>query len=74
MKGIENLKNTLPAIFARREVGRLTGGIIQPGTMANYDCIGDGISDRFLVGRKICYNRDSFITWLLSRVKDPKSK
>lgn len=74
MKGIENLKNTLPAIFARREVGRLTGGIIQPGTMANLDSIGQGVSDRFLVGRKICYNRDSFITWLLSKVKEPKSK
>lgn len=74
MKGIENLKNTLPAIFARREVGRLTGGIIQPGTMENLDSIGQGVSDRFLVGRKICYNRDSFITWLLSKVKEPKSK
>ncbi len=73
MKGIENLQKSLPSIFARREVGRLTGGIIQPGTCANLDSLGLGPKNRFFVGRKICYERDSFIAWLLSRVKFPET-
>ncbi len=62
MKGIETLKNTLPAIFARREVGRLTGGIIQPGTIANLDSLGLGPKGRFFISRKICYERENFFS------------
>lgn len=74
MKSCEELRNSLPIIFARSEVGRLTGGIIQPGTMANLDCLGKGPAGRFLIGGKICYERELFIDWLLSRVKEPVVK
>lgn len=74
MKSRELLQSTFPAIIARTEVGRLTGGIIQPGTMANLDCLGKGPVGRFLIGKKICYERDPFIDWLLSRVKEPMAK
>lgn len=76
MDGIENLRNSLPPIFPRSEVGRLTGGVIQPGTMRNRDCRGDGVGreGRFLVGRKICYSREAFLNWLEARIKTPQGK
>ena len=73
MKGIENLQKSLPSIFARREVGRLTGGIIQPGTFANLDSLGLGLKNRFFLGRKICLEQNFFIYWLLSKVKLPEA-
>ncbi len=45
MTEIETLRASLPPIFARSEIGRLTGGIIQPGTMRNRDSRGDGIDN-----------------------------
>lgn len=74
MTSIEELKTTLPPIFARSEVGRLTGGIIQPGTMRNRDSRGDGIVGRFMVGRKVCYSREAFLTWLAARIKPTQIK
>ena len=74
MKGIETLQRSLPSIFARREVGRLTGGISQPRTIANLDSLGLGPKGRFFVGKIICYEREAFIDWLLSRAKFPEAK
>lgn len=76
MDGIENLRNSLPPIFPRSEVGRLTGGIIQPGTCANLDSLGRGVGPegRMRIGKKIVYTREAFIAWLASRVKAPQGK
>ena len=74
MNGLEELYNTLPPILARQSIGKLTGGIIQPGTCANLDSLGLGVEGRFLIGKKVCYSRDAFIKWLSARVKTPKSK
>lgn len=74
MTEIETLRESLPPIFARSEVGRLTGGIIQPGTMRNRDSRGDGIVGRFVVGRKVCYSREAFLTWLAARIKPTQIK
>jgi hypothetical protein len=68
MTEIETLRASLPPIFARSEIGKLTGGIIQPGTMRNRDSRGDGIENRFQVGRKVCYSREDFLQWLSARV------
>ena len=76
MNGFEELYNTLPPIFARRSVGKLTGGIIQPGTCANLDSKGLGVGPegRCLIGKKVVYSRDAFLKWLESRVKTPQGK
>lgn len=60
-----------PALFPRVAVGRLTAGIIHPKTMANLDSLGLGPSKRWRVGRRVFYERDSFIEWLAGRVKVP---
>lgn len=76
MNGFEELYNTLPPIFARQSVGKLTGGIIQPGTCANLDSLGRGVGPegRMRIGKKIVYTREAFIAWLASRVKAPQGK
>ena len=74
MNGFEELYNTLPPILARQSVGKLTGGIIQPGTCANLDSKGLGPEGRFLIGKKVVYSRDAFLKWLEARVKAPQGK
>jgi len=55
------------AIVAREEVSKFTGGAISERTLANLDCCGDGIPDRFKIGRKICYRVESLVSWLERR-------
>lgn len=74
MTEIETLRASLPPIFARSEVGRLTGGIIQPGTLRNRDSRGDGIAGRFMIGRKVCYSREDFLLWISSRIKSSQGR
>lgn len=74
MQILSYLMPNLPEIVQRKEIGRLTGGVINPRTMANLDCLGLGPKGRFIVARKICYPRESFLTWLEARVKSPQVK
>jgi hypothetical protein len=74
MNELEELYNTLPPIVARQSIGKLTGGIIQPGTCANLDCLGLGPEGRFLIGKKVVYPRDAFLKWLEARIKAPQRK
>jgi hypothetical protein len=69
MKSIVELKETLPIVFPRKDVGRLTGGIVHPRTCANLDSLGLGPDDRFRVGKIVCYTREAFIVWLGKRIK-----
>ena len=58
------------AIIARAEVGKMTGGGISSKSMANYDCLGTGPKDRFMMGRRVCYSLPSFIEWLRMHSKE----
>lgn len=56
------------AIVARAQIGKFTGGLIAPGTVANLDALGQGPEGAFRIGRKIAYPVDALITWLESRI------
>ncbi len=65
-----SLAEKWPSTFvSRSEVGRFTGGIVSPKTMANLDSqhIGPECALRF--GKKIAYPVDSLIAWLEKRAK-----
>ena len=47
----------------RKEIGKLTGGLISPATMANLDSSGKGIKNE-KIGNKVIYNINDVITWL----------
>lgn len=55
------------AIVARTDVGKFTGGLINPRTMANLDSASLGPA-KMTVGRKVAYPVDGFIKWLESRM------
>lgn len=55
------------AIVAREEIGRFTGGLIQPKSIANLDSLGQGPPTSIKVGRKVAYPVDALIAWLEQR-------
>lgn len=65
---LETLRDSLPPIIPRTRVGELTGGAIAAQTLANLDSQGKGPAGAFLLGRKLCYERESFLAWLEARI------
>ena len=65
---LQSIADNWPSPFvARQEVGKFTGGIINPKYLANLDSQGKGPKGRIKVGRKIAYPVKEFIAWLESR-------
>lgn len=71
---LNSVQMGLPSIFPRSSIGELTEGIIHPKTLANLDSLGLGPSKRWRVGRRVFYERDSFMEWFARRVKEPEPK
>jgi len=61
-------------IVARSEVRKFSGGIVNPRTLANLDCLGLGPEGRFYIGRKCAYPVDKFICWLEKQTSLPHEK
>ena len=59
----------LPALVARAEVPRLTGGTIASRTLANLDSMGRGPAGRFQCGGKTIYPRETLVSWLRARAR-----
>jgi len=57
------------AYVARKDVGKLTGGLIAPGTVANHDCAGTGPEGSVRIGRQIGYPVVPFVHWMKKLVK-----
>lgn len=53
-------------LVARREVGRFSGGMLTPKTMANHDSLGTG-PKRIRIGRQVAYPVDALVEWLRER-------
>jgi hypothetical protein len=68
----ESLLRELPPIFPRTDVGRLTGGMINAGTLTNAERIGGGppAAARVRYGRRIGYIREPFVDWFISTLKE----
>jgi len=71
---IHELEKTLPPIFARKEVGKLTGGLVAPHTLANADAKGAGPAGRMWIGRHTAYSREDFLAWLRVRIRQVTKK
>lgn len=61
---IEHIEKYFPAVFARSEIGVLSGGLINPRTLSNRISKGDG-PPTVKLGRKVGLCKSSFIEWLL---------
>jgi hypothetical protein len=64
----KSLKKRWPSeLISRHEIGRFSGGICNPRTMANLDSLGKGPQGKIRIGRKVAYPVDSLIEWLEAR-------
>ena len=67
-KVLDSLADRWPSqIVARKEISKFTGGILSARTLANMDCRGDGIPERFLLANHVCYPVVAVIAWLKER-------
>jgi hypothetical protein len=54
-------------IVPRQSVGKFSGGLLNPRTMANLDCLGTGPQNSFRVGSKVVYRTKDLAEWLAQR-------
>lgn len=67
-KIFEQMASKWPSeIVARSEIKNFTGGAVSSKTMANLDSLGQGIAERFTIGRQVCYPIAPLTKWLENR-------
>ena len=59
------------AIVARSEVKSFSGGVLNPGTLANLDCLGRGPAGRFKIGKKTVYSVESLVQFMSAMAEPP---
>ncbi len=60
------------AIVARSEVGKFSGGLLNPRTLANYDSAGIG-PRRVKFGKKVAYFAEDLVAWMEGRFHEGES-
>ena len=63
----ECLENALPDVFPRKDVSKLTRGIVSSRSMANLDSLGVGPSMKVRLNGYVCYEKQDFLEWLKAR-------
>lgn len=66
---IEKLRNELPPTFTRKFICEKLGGLLAPKSLANLDSLCEGPECKIRIGKKIGYERDSFLSWFEKRIK-----
>ncbi len=51
-------------LVPRRMLSDATGGVLNPRTAANEDCLNKGIDDPVLVGKQVCYRVEKVVEYL----------
>lgn len=70
MQFFQDLLDRWPSTHvARHEVGRFSGGILHPRTMANLDSKGVGPRGRVRFGRVVAYPVRELIEWMEGRTQ-----
>ena len=57
-----------PPVIARKELGRFTGGLVNPRTAANLDSLGKGPGGKVKLGRNVGYRTPELCDWLNKRL------
>lgn len=69
MERIEELRNNLPKFFTRQTISREFGGMLSPKTLAALDSNNQGPEVRVAIGKRVGYERESFLRWLKNRME-----
>lgn len=56
-------------LVARHEVGRFSGGLLNPRTLANLDVKGE-VPGKIVIGNRVAYDVELLIKWLRDRCKE----
>lgn len=66
----DRLRDELPPVFTREFASQKTGNLFSSKTLSNLDSLGTGPSVKVKIGKKVGYERDSFIRWLRGKMKN----
>lgn len=69
-----SFEELLPPLIARADISRWTGGLYSSNTMAAYDNRGIGVKNPTLLGKKVAYNKDDLINWIIMRAEAANAK
>jgi hypothetical protein len=58
------LEKNLPPLFCRKEATRLLGGLFSANSLRNLDSQKKGPGNKIKIGKKVMYEKDSFLNWL----------
>jgi hypothetical protein len=65
----QSLQKNFPCgLVPRTDIGRNTGGILHPRTLANLDSLGVGIENPVKIGRKVFYPVDAVLAYIESKI------
>ncbi|MDY0204684.1 MAG: hypothetical protein RBR49_11255 [Desulfovibrio desulfuricans] len=67
------LEESLPPCFPRKRVHELTFGLVNPRTLANRDSEKTGPAGRFFVKREVWYQKDGFLEYVKTILKDSQA-
>lgn len=65
----DQLRKELPPVFTREFASEKIGRIFSAKSMSNADALGTGPAVKVKIGKKIGYERDSFLQWLRGKMK-----
>ena len=65
----DQLRKELPPVFTREFASEKIGRIFSAKSMSNADALGTGPAVKVRIGKKIGYERDSFLQWLRGKIK-----
>ena len=65
----EQLRKELPPVFTREFASEKIGRIFSAKSMSNADALGTGPAVKVKIGKKIGYERESFLQWLRGKMK-----
>lgn len=67
---MDAIEQALPPFFSRDEVANHLSGILTKKSLANIECSGRGVAERAKIGKRIVYERSSFMCWLREYSKE----
>lgn len=67
---VSKLEEKLPDIVSRKIISQMTGGLYTTSSLANMDSLGLGPTEKFKIGKKVVYPKDSFLNWLRAQITE----
>jgi len=67
---VDELCNAWPsAVVSRTEAPKFLGGGIAVGTLANRDCIGTGVQEKYFVNGRVVYPKRALAEWFVNQME-----